>query len=487
MKKIDLRKLTIRSAAVAVRNGSTSSVALVTALLEASQQRNAELNAYIWLDEADALAQAAAADEALAAGRCGALLGVPLAIKDNISVAGQPCGCASKILETYRAPFDATAISRLREAGALFVGRTNMDEFALGSTTETSCHGPTRNPAALGHVPGGSSGGSAAAVAGGIALGALGTDTGGSIRQPAAFCGCVGIRSSYGRVSRYGAVACASSLDQVGPITRDVKDAALLLSILSGQDPHDSTSLDQPVDDYLGACEGSLRGLRLGLPREYFVAGIDPEVAARIREAANRCRSLGAEIVDVSLPHTSYAVATYYIIMTAEASANLARFDGIRYGRRAAGVQTTADLYNRTRADNFGGEVKRRILLGTYVLSSGYYDAYYLRALKARTLIRRDFEEAFSSCDALLAPVSPTPAYPVGAGHDDPLKLYLGDIYTVAASLAGICALSVPCGSTVGGLPVGLQILGPAFQEARILRVAAAIEAAQNGQPEGCP
>ena len=486
MKTIDLGALTIRTAAEALREGRFTSVELVESLLKAVRRGNPALNAYIWIDETDALSQAAAADAARAAGHAGALLGVPLAIKDNISVAGQPCGCASRILEGYRAPFDATVIARLRAAGALFVGRTNMDEFALGSTTESSARGPTFNPAKPGHVPGGSSGGSAAAVAGGLALGALGSDTGGSVRQPAAFCGCVGLKPSYGRLSRYGAVACASSLDQIGPMTRDVRDAALLLGIMAGADPRDATCLDQPVPDYVAVCGEGVRGLRLGMPREYFVDGMHPEVAARVREAADRCREMGAEIVEVSLPHTAYAVATYYIVMTAEVSANLARFDGIRYGRRAAGVDGVQELYCRTRAGLFGSEVKRRILLGTYVLSSGYYDAYYLRGLKARTLVRRDFEQAFQTCDALLAPVAPQPAFPCGTGRDDPLALYLGDIYTVPASLAGVCALSVPVGATAAGLPVGLQVLGPAFEERRVLRIAAACEAAAR-RPEDRP
>ena len=486
MKTIDLGALTIRTAAEALHEGRFSSVELVGALLDAVRRKNPGLNAYLWVDEADALAQAAAADAARAAGHPGALLGVPLAIKDNISVAGQPCGCASRILDGYRAPFDATVIGRLRAAGALFVGRTNMDEFALGSSTENSAYGPAFNPAKPGHVPGGSSGGSAAAVAGGLALGALGSDTGGSVRQPAAFCGCVGLKPSYGRLSRYGAVACASSLDQIGPMTRDVRDAALLLGIMAGADPHDATCLDQPVPDYVAACGDGVRGMRLGLPREYFVDGMHPEVAARVREAADRCREMGAEIVEVSLPHTAYAVATYYIVMTAEVSANLARYDGIRYGRRAEGIDSVQALYCRTRAGLFGSEVKRRILLGTYVLSSGYYDAYYLRGLKARTLVRRDFERAFQDCDALLAPVAPQPAFPSGTGRDDPLTLYLGDIYTVPASLAGVCAVSVPVGATAAGLPVGLQVLGPAFEEGRVLRIAAACEAAAR-HPEDRP
>ncbi|MDD5707832.1 MAG: Asp-tRNA(Asn)/Glu-tRNA(Gln) amidotransferase subunit GatA, partial [Kiritimatiellae bacterium] len=474
---MDTAALTVHAAAAALRAGRFSSVELVTSLLAAIREGNAGLNAYVWLDEEDALAQARRADAALAAKQPGALLGVPLAVKDNLSVAGQPCGCASRILEGYRAPYDATAIARLRAEGALLVGRTNMDEFAMGSTTETSMHGPSRNPAARDHVAGGSSGGSAAAIAGGLAIGSLGSDTGGSIRQPAAFCGCVGLKPSYGRVSRYGLVAFASSLDQIGPIVKDARDAALLLRVMAGHDPHDATSLGLPVPDYLAhGAGGDLRGVRLGLPREYFADGMDGEVATAVRCAVEVCRGLGARIVEVSLPHTSYAVATYYIVATAEASANLARFDGVRYGRRAAGTMSPREMYCRTRAAGFGSEVKRRILLGTYVLSSGYYDAYYLRALKARTLIRRDFEQAFQCCDALLAPVTPAPAYPFGAGSDDPLQLYLGDIFTATANLAGICALSVPCGRTGAGLPVGLQVLGPAFEEGRILRVASAYE-----------
>jgi aspartyl-tRNA(Asn)/glutamyl-tRNA(Gln) amidotransferase subunit A len=451
-------------------------VELTRALLAAISDRNPSLNAYVQVDAADALRQAAAADAARAAGGDGPLLGVPLAVKDVLNVEGQPCTCASRILAGYVAPYDATAIARLRAAGALFVGRANMDEFAMGSTCENSCYGPTRNPADPARVAGGSSGGSAAAVAGGLALAALGTDTGGSVRLPASFCGCVGLKPSYGRVSRYGLVAYASSLDQVGPMTRTVADAALLLGAMAGRDPLDSTTLDRPVPDFTAALGDDLKGLRLGLPAEYFVDGMDPEVAAAVKAAVARCRELGAEVVDVSLPHTRYAVATYYILASAEASANLARFDGVRYGHRAAAGDTPIEMYKRTRAEGFGREVQRRIILGTYVLSSGYYDAYYLRAQKVRTLIRRDFEAAFQRCDALLTPVAPTPAYRLGETLDDPLHMYLGDIFTVTANLAGICGLSVPCGRTTAGLPVGLQILGPAFGEECVLRVGHAYE-----------
>jgi len=471
-----LDSLSIRSAVAGLRSGAFSSVELTRALLAAISDRNPSLNAYVQVDAADALRQAAAADAARAAGGDGPLLGVPLAVKDVLNVEGQPCTCASRILAGYVAPYDATAIARLRAAGALFVGRANMDEFAMGSTCENSCYGPTRNPADPARVAGGSSGGSAAAVAGGLALAALGTDTGGSVRLPASFCGCVGLKPSYGRVSRYGLVAYASSLDQVGPMTRTVADAALLLGAMAGRDPLDSTTLDRPVPDFTAALGDDLKGLRLGLPAEYFVDGMDPEVAAAVKAAVARCRELGAEVVDVSLPHTRYAVATYYILASAEASANLARFDGVRYGHRAAAGDTPIEMYKRTRAEGFGREVQRRIILGTYVLSSGYYDAYYLRAQKVRTLIRRDFEAAFQRCDALLTPVAPTPAYRLGETLDDPLHMYLGDIFTVTANLAGICGLSVPCGRTTAGLPVGLQILGPAFGEECVLRVGHAYE-----------
>ncbi len=478
----EINKLTVRQAVDGIRAGAFSSVELTRAVLAATA-KHAALNAYIWLDAADALHQAGAADAARQAGQAGALLGVPLAIKDVLNVAGQPCTCGSKILKGYTSLYDATAIARLRAAGAIFVGRTNMDEFAMGSTTENSAYGPTRNPAAPDHVAGGSSGGSAAAVAGGLALAALGSDTGGSVRQPASFCGCVGLKPSYGRVSRYGLVSYASSLDQIGPLARTVSDAALLLGVMAGRDAMDATTLDKSVPDFAAALQGDLRGMRLGMPREYFVDGMNPEVAAAVKAAIARCQELGAEIVEVSLPHTKYAVATYYILAAAEASANLARFDGVRYGFRAAAGDSPIEMYKKTRAEGFGSEVQRRIILGTYVLSSGYYDAYYLRAQKVRTLIRRDFDAAFTQCDALLTPVTPAPAYRLGETMDDPLHMYLGDIFTVTANLAGICGLSVPCGRTRVGLPVGLQVLGPAFGEEKIIRVGAAFERSGGAVP----
>jgi len=472
----DFDKLTLTEAAEGLARGDYSSEELTSALADRIQSVDGEIGAYISVDRDYALAQARMADSRRADGERGNLLGLPLGIKDLLNVKGQPCTCASRILEGYTAPYDATVIARLREAGAVFLGRTNMDEFAMGSSTENSAFKVTRNPADTQYVPGGSSGGSAAAVAAGEALATLGTDTGGSIRQPASFCGIVGLKPTYGRVSRYGLTAFASSLDQIGPMTRTVEDAALLLGAIAGQDKMDSSSLDMPVPDYRKSLGKDLKGMRLGLPKEYFVDGMDDEVRAIIEQSVERCRELGAEIVEISLPHTEYAIPVYYVIATAEASANLARFDGVRYGLRAEGVKDPIDMYGKTRAQGFGDEVKRRIILGTYVLSGGYYDAYYLKAQKVRTLIRGDFEAAFEKCDAILTPTAPTPAFRLGENVDDPLKMYLNDIFTVTANIAGIPGLSVPAGATSAGLPVGLQILGPAFGEERILRVGHAFE-----------
>ncbi len=471
-----LNTLTAHDLGDRMQRGECTSEAAVQAVLAAIGRVDTTLHGYLTVNAEEALAQAREADAARSRGDKRPLLGVPIAVKDVLNVRGQPCTCASKILQGYKAPYDATSIARLRAAGAIFLGRTNMDEFAMGSTTENSAYGVSRNPWDTGRVPGGSSGGSAVAVAADEAVAALGTDTGGSIRQPAAFCGCVGLKPSYGRVSRYGLTAYASSLDQIGPMTKDVRDAALLLQAMAGHDPLDSSSLPDPVPDFSAALRPDLKGLTLGLPREYFVGGLDPEVEQRLQDAVAVCRQLGATTVEVSLPRTRQAIATYYILATAEASANLARFDGVRYGFRAAGSGDPLSLYKRTRAQGFGDEVKRRIILGTYVLSSGYYDAYYLRAQKVRALIRGDFELAFKQCDAILAPVSPTPAYRIGEKSADPLQMYLGDIFTVPVNLAGICGLSVPCGFTCAGLPVGLQIVGPALGEEAILRVGHAYE-----------
>ncbi|MSU42157.1 MAG: Asp-tRNA(Asn)/Glu-tRNA(Gln) amidotransferase subunit GatA [Pedosphaera sp.] len=434
------------------------------------------LHAFLSHDAADALAQADAADQRLAAGERAPLLGVPVAIKDVLAVKGQPLNCGSKILGNFISPYDATVIEKLRAAGAIVFGRLNMDEFAMGSSTENSAFITTRNPWDTTRIPGGSSGGSAAAVAADEAIATIGSDTGGSIRQPASLCGCVGVKPTYGAVSRYGLVAFASSLDQIGPFTKDVRDAATMLRVISGHDPRDSTSVPQSVPDYAAALGGNLKGLRLGLPKEYNIPGLDTEVKAAVDAAVKQLESLGAETVEISLPHTEYAVATYYIIATAEASANLARFDGIRYGARVDGADLM-ELNSRTRGQGFGAEVKRRILLGTYVLSSGYYDAYYLRAQKVRTLIRRDFLQAFEKVDAIVTPTTPTAAFKVGEKSSDPLQMYLSDIFTISCNLAGIPGLSLPCGFTKSPkLPIGLQLLGKPFGEETILKIAHAYE-----------
>ncbi len=471
-------EMTVHECAQHLQRGAFSARELVENLLDAIRARDGILRAYLEVDEADARRQADAADQLRKSGGGGRLLGVPIAVKDVLNVRGQSCRCASRILDGYRAPYDATAIARLRAEGALFVGRTNMDEFAMGSTTENSAFQVTRNPWHTDCVPGGSSGGSAAAVAADEALAALGSDTGGSVRQPAAFCGCVGFKPTYGRISRYGLTAFASSLDQIGTLTKDVRDAALLLNVMAGHDPMDSTALPTPVADYEKALCADLNGLRLGLPREYFVAGMDPEVERAVQQAIRRCESLGAEIVEVDLPMTKHAVAAYYIIACAEASANLARYDGVRYGARVQGAEDPIAMYKQTRAAGFGLEVKRRVILGTYVLSSGYYDAYYVQAQKVRALIRADFEKAFQSCAALLAPVAPVTAYRIGEKTNDPLRMYLGDILTVSVNLACLCAMSVPCGFTGQGLPVGLQVIAPALGEETALRVGYAYEQA---------
>jgi aspartyl-tRNA(Asn)/glutamyl-tRNA(Gln) amidotransferase subunit A len=472
---MNLAGLTIAKARRLIQAGELSPVQLLDAVQAAIEKTDPAIGGYLSRDYQRARATAEVTDINLPLG------GIPVAIKDVINVEGEPCTCASQILQGYVAPYDATVITKLRAAGAIPFGRTNMDEFAMGSSTENSSIRITRNPRDPERIPGGSSGGSAAVVAADEAMASLGSDTGGSIRQPAALCGCVGLKPSYGRVSRYGLVAFASSLDQIGPFTHTVEDAALVLQAIAGHDPLDSTSLDLPVPDYSVTLNDGVKGMKLGVPKEYFVEGMDPQVEARVRAAIEVYRGLGAEIVEVSLPHTKYAVADYYIIATAEASANLARFDGVRYGKRAEAPRDLADHYGRTRGEGFGKEVKRRIILGTYVLSSGYYDAYYLRAQKVRTLIRRDFEAAFEKVDGLLSPTSPVPAFKIGERMADPLQMYLADIFTIAANLAGICGISIPCGDveTEGKkLPVGLQIMAPAFEEARLLRIARAYESA---------
>ena len=455
--------------------GETTPAAILEKLAGEITARDGQTGAYLSYSLESALAEAATSDLSLPLG------GIPIALKDNSNVLGQPCTCGSKFLENFVSPYDATVVRKLRAAGAIPFGRMNQDEFAMGSSTENSALQVTRNPHDPDRIPGGSSGGSAAAVADFTAIAALGSDTGGSIRQPASHCGVVGLKPSYGRVSRYGLVAFASSLDQIGPLTQTVEDAAMILQAIAGGDPHDSTCLDAAVPDYLSGLNDGVKGLKLGIPKEYFGEGIDPGVRKNVENAIQALAAQGAEIVNISLPHTEYAVATYYIIAPAEASSNLSRFDGIRYGHRASNPADILDLYKKSREQGFGAEVKRRIILGTYVLSSGYYDAFYSRAQKVRTLIRRDFENAFTQVDAILSPVAPSPARRIGSISGDPLQEYLSDIFTLAANLAGIPGISIPCGTTDfdGGknLPVGLQILAPHLGEAKLLQIAKAAEA----------
>jgi aspartyl-tRNA(Asn)/glutamyl-tRNA(Gln) amidotransferase subunit A len=475
-----LVRLPLHQVHALLRRREISAVELTQAVLDRILAVDNEVKAYLTLAPESALEQAAEADRRWAAGGALAaspLLGIPLAIKDVICAEGLPTTCGSRILESYVPPFSATAVERLRAAGAVILGKTNCDEFAMGSSTENSAFFATRNPWDLGRVPGGSSGGSAAAVAAGMAFGALGSDTGGSVRQPAALCGVVGLKPTYGRVSRWGLVAFASSLDQIGPLARDVTDAAILLGAIAGHDPRDSTSVAMPVPTYTDCLTGDVRGLRLGVPREYFAAGIQPEVEAAGRAAIATLADLGAEVIDVSLPHTGDALPVYYLIAPAEASANLARYDGLRYGLSVLGVDL-GDTYRQTREQGFGPEVKRRIMLGTYALSAGYYDAYYLKAGQVRTLIRHDFDQALEQCDVLVAPTTPTTAFRLGEKVSDPLQMYLADVFTLALSLAGLCGISVPCGFDGAGLPIGLQIMGRAFDEGTMLRVAHAYEQA---------
>jgi aspartyl-tRNA(Asn)/glutamyl-tRNA(Gln) amidotransferase subunit A len=442
------------------------------------EARNPELNAYLTLSRERAYAQTERVDAMVAAGKpLPPLAGVPIAIKDVISTLGIKTTCGSKILEKYVPPYDATAVERLEKAGAVILGKTNCDEFAMGSSNENSAYGPVRNPEAMDHVPGGSSGGSAAAVAAGLAVAALGTDTGGSIRQPGAFCGVPAMMGSYGRVSRYGLIAFASSLDRIGPFARNVKDVAKVLQIISGRDPNDSTSTTAPVPDYRAEIDKPVKGLRIGIPKEYFGEGMDEGVRKKMEAGIGLFKKLGCELLDIHMPHTDYAIATYYIIATAEASSNLARYDGVRYGLRVEG-DSLLSMYRKTRGAGFGAEVKRRIILGTYVLSAGYYDAYYLKGQKVRALIARDFRDAFTKVDAIVTPTSPVPAFRLGERTSDPLQMYLADIYTVTGSLAGVPGISVPCGKIGGKLPAGLQIFGPAFGEARVLQLAHAFERA---------
>ncbi len=442
---------------------------------------NPQLNIYLSLTKERALEQAARIDAAAAKGDpLGPLAGIPVGIKDVLVVRGTPATAGSKILKNYRPPYDATAVGRLEAAGAVLLGKLNCDEFAMGSSNENSAYGPVRNPVDTERVPGGSSGGSAAAVAANLAVGTLGSDTGGSIRQPASFCGVVGVLPTWGRVSRYGLIAFASSLDRVGPFAGNVRDAATLLRVIAGHDPKDATSSPAPVPDYAAECERPVEGLRIGVPKEYFGEGLDPEVRAAIEKGIADLQAAGCTVKPVSLPHTKYAIPTYYLVATAEASANLARFDGVRYGYRSPASDTLSAMYRHSRDEGFGAEVKRRILLGTYALSAGYYDAYYLKAQQVRRLLAEEFLRAFADVDAIVTPTAPTPAFKLGEKAGDPLAMYLADIYTVTASLAGICGVTVPCGTTTAGLPVGMQVLAAHLNEATAFRVARAVEAARS-------
>ena len=465
----------------AIRSALTNKETTATELAEASLRRIAEadetIHAFLQVDRAAALAQAGKIDALVAKGETlPPLAGVPFGIKDVLTLGGFAATAGSKILEGYRPPYTATAVKKLADAGAVFLGKLNCDEFAMGSSNENSAYGPVRNPHDVERVPGGSSGGSAAAVAAGMVTATLGTDTGGSIRQPASFCGVVGVLPTYGRVSRYGLIAFASSLDRIGPFAANVRDAATVLGVIAGHDVMDATSSPRPVPDYTEGIDRGVAGMKLGVPAEYFAEGLDPEVRAAIEGGIEKLRAAGAEVRKISLPHTRYAIPTYYVIATAEASSNLARFDGVRYGLRAPKSDTLADMYRRTRDLGFGAEVKRRILLGTYVLSHGYYDAYYKKAQQVRRLLTEDFLAAFREVDAIVTPTAPTPAFRLGEKSDDPVAMYLADIYTVTASLAGICGVSVPCGKSRAGLPIGMQILGRHFDEATIFRVGQAVE-----------
>jgi aspartyl-tRNA(Asn)/glutamyl-tRNA(Gln) amidotransferase subunit A len=467
-----------------ISSGRTKAIDLAASYYERIEKKNPRLNAYLWLTKERALEQAACVDDAAAKGDpLGVLAGIPVGIKDVLVMRGAPATAGSKILQGYRPPYDATVVSRLEAAGAVLLGKLNCDEFAMGSSNENSAYGPVRNPVDTERVPGGSSGGSAAAVAANLAVATLGSDTGGSIRQPASFCGVVGVLPTYGRVSRYGLIAFASSLDRVGPFAANVRDAATLLTVIAGHDSHDATSSPAPVPDYAAESDKPLKepgkaGLRIGVPAEYFAEGLDPEVRAAIEKGIAALKAAGCAVKPVSLPHTRYAIPVYYLIATAEASANLARFDGVRYGYRSSSSETLSAMYRHSRDEGFGAEVKRRILLGTYALSAGYYDAYYLKAQQVRRLLAEEFLRAFAEVDAIVTPTSPVPAFKLGEKTGDPLAMYLADIYTVTASLAGICGVTVPCGATKAGLPVGMQVLAAHLNESTAFRVARVVEAA---------
>lgn len=471
---------TIAGLSAKLAGGSLTSVALTKDLLGRIARLDHAVKAFIRVEAEDAMAQAAQADQRLAAGERGPLLGIPVALKDNLTVEGRITTCASKILENFRSPYSATVTRKLRDAGAILIGKTNLDEFAMGSSTENSAFFTTRNPWDTAAVPGGSSGGSAAAVAAGFSPGSLGSDTGGSIRQPASLCGVVGLKPTYGRVSRFGLVAFASSLDQIGPFARTVEDCAILLNAIAGHDPMDSTSVNIAVPDYTRSLNGGVKGMVIGLPKEYFIEGVDPEVRQLVHKAAESLAKEGAKIEEISLPHTEYAISVYYVLATAEASSNLARYDGVKYGYRAEGAADLSGMYIKSRMEGFGAEVRRRIMLGTYALSSGYYDAYYLKAQKVRTLIMNDFRDAFKKCSIILTPTAPTPAFNIGEKAGNPLQMYLSDIFTISTNLAGIPGVSVPAGFGKNGRPIGVQMMANHFDEPALFAAAAAYERARD-------
>ncbi|MBS1111725.1 MAG: glutamyl-tRNA(Gln) amidotransferase subunit [Nitrospirae bacterium] len=467
--------MTLEESRGAIDKGDITPSDLTNDVLQRISGLEEKIRAYVTINSEDALIQAKIAEELLKKGGKQALLGIPIAVKDNICTEGVRTTCSSKILENFIPPYESTATQKLKESKYVLLGKTNLDEFAMGSSTENSAFGHTRNPWDISRVPGGSSGGSAAAVAADMCISALGSDTGGSIRQPAAFCGVVGLKPTYGRVSRYGLVAFASSLDQIGPITKTVRDSAILLNIISGYDPYDSTSANLPVPDFTSVLGESIKGIKIGIPKEFFARGLDSQVEDSVKKAVKELESLGALPVEISLPHTGYAVAVYYILATSEASSNLARYDGVKYGLRVEG-EDLLDMYMKTREAGFGAEVKRRIILGTYALSSGYYDAYYKKAQQVRTLIKEDFDKAFEKVDAIVTPTTPTPAFKAGEKTDDPLQMYLADIFTISVNLAGVPGISIPCGFTSNNLPVGLQIIGKQFDEETILKISYAYE-----------
>lgn len=477
MDKKDLALLPAHTLHEMILSRETTSLEITEGVLQNVRERDPLIKAYLHVMGEEALRAAEKVDEKVKAGeRIHELAGIPVALKDLLCMTGTETTCASKILKGFIAPYDATVVERLRAVNAVIVGKTNLDEFAMGSSTENSAFGPTRNPWDTTRAPGGSSGGSAAAVAAGETIAALGSDTGGSIRQPAAFCGIVGLKPTYGRVSRYGLVAFASSLDQIGPLCKDVKDTALVMNVIGGHDPRDSTSAEIECPDFVASLINDVKGLRMGVPREYFQEGIDPEVAEAVRAAIRTLEDLGAESVDISLPHYGYALAAYYIVAPAEASSNLARYDGVRYGYRHPEHEDLLEMYHKTKSEGFGPEVKRRIMLGTFALSSGYYDAYYLKAQKVRTLIKNDFDGAFEKCDVVITPTTPTPAFKIGEKVDDPIQMYLSDVYTLSVNLTGLPGIVVPCGLSSERLPIGLQIIGKPFDEQTLFRTAYTFE-----------